>query len=96
VLLAAAAGASGAALSGMLKFRDEVKLGTQMREFLPVYLVQVVVGAVFGLFIDLVIAADWLSFAPSAASIGVLAFAAGFSEPFALGIVAWMTERAPA
>jgi hypothetical protein len=93
VLLAAAAGASGAALSGLLKFRDEVKLGAQMREFLPFYLVQVGVGAVFGLFIDLIIATDWLSIAPSTAGIGVLAFAAGFSEPFALGIVAKMTEK---
>ncbi len=94
VVLAAAAGASGAALSGLLKFRDEVRLGAQVREFLPFYLVQVVVGAVFGLFIDLVFAAGWLTFEPSAAGIGVLAFAAGFSEPFALGIVAKMTERA--
>jgi hypothetical protein len=94
LLLAAAAGASGAALSGLLKFRDEVKLGTQVREFLPFYLVQVVVGAVFGLFIDLVFAAGWLKIGPSVAGIGVLAFAAGFSEPFAIGIVAKMTERA--
>jgi hypothetical protein len=94
VLLATAAGAAGAALSGLLKFRDEVRLGAQVREFLPFYLVQVEVGAVFGLFIDLVFAAGWLTFAPSAAGIGVLAFAAGFSEPFALGIVAKMTERA--
>jgi hypothetical protein len=94
VLLAAAAGAAGAALSGLLKFRDEVRLGSQVREFLPFYLVQVEVGAVFGLFIDLVFAAGWLRFAPSAAGIGVLAFAAGFSEPFAVGIVAKMTERA--
>ena len=94
VVLAAAAGASGAALSGLLKFRDEVRLGSQVREFLPFYLVQVGVGAVFGLFINLVFAANWLSFAPSTAGIGVLAFAAGFSEPFALGIVAKMTDRA--
>jgi hypothetical protein len=40
VLLAAAAGAAGAALSGLLKFRDEVKLGAQVREFLAFYLVQ--------------------------------------------------------
>jgi hypothetical protein len=94
VVLAAAAGASGAALSGLLKFRDEVRLGSQVREFMPFYLVQVGVGAVFGLFINLVFAANWLSFAPSTAGIGVLAFAAGFSEPFALGIVAKMTDRA--
>ena len=93
-MLAAAAGASGAALSGLLKFRDEVRLGSQVREFLPFYLVQVGVGAVFGLFINLVFAANWLSFAPSTAGICVLAFAAGFSEPFALGIIAKMTDRA--
>ena len=94
VVLAATAGASGAALSGLLKFRDEVRLGSQAREFLPFYLVQIEVGAVFGLFIDLVFAANWLSFAPSTAGIGVLAFAVGYSEPFALGIIAKMTDRA--
>jgi hypothetical protein len=94
VLLAAAAGASGATVSGMLKFRDEVRLGAQVREFLPFYLVQAGIGAVFGLFIALVFAAGWLSFKPGAAGVGVLAFAAGFSEPVAIGIVAKMTERA--
>lgn len=94
VVLAAAAGASGAALSGLLKFRDEVRLGSQVREFLPFYLAQVGVGAVFGLFINLVFAANWFKFEPSTAGIGVLAFAAGFSEPFALGIIAKMTDKA--
>jgi hypothetical protein len=93
VLLAAAAGASGAALGGLLKFRDEVKPGAQVREFAPFYYVQVVIGAVFGLFIDIVFAAGWLKVGSSAAGIGVLAFVAGYSEPFALGIVAKMVER---
>jgi hypothetical protein len=97
VLLAAATGATGAALSGLLKFRDEVKLGAQVREFPLFYLVQVGVGAVFGLFVDLFFATGWLTLAPNSAGIGVAAFAAGFSEPFALGIVAKIikiTERA--
>jgi len=98
VLLAAAAGAAGAALSGLLKFRDEVKLGAQVREFLGFYLMQVGVGAVFGLFVDLFFATGWLKLTPNPAGIGVVAFAAGFSEPFALGIVSRIikiTERAP-
>jgi len=57
-------------------------------------MVQAGIGAVFGLFIALIFTAGWLSFKPGAASIGVLAFAVGFSEPFAIGIVAKMTERA--
>jgi hypothetical protein len=44
----------------MLKFRDEVRLGAQQREFLSFYLVQTGVGAVFGRFIALVFAAGWL------------------------------------
>jgi hypothetical protein len=98
VLLAATAGAAGAALSGLLKFRDEVKLGAQVREFLGFYLMQVGVGAVFGLFVDLFFATGWLKLTPNPAGIGVVAFAAGFSEPFALGIVSRIikiTERAP-
>jgi hypothetical protein len=65
VVLAAAAGASGATVSAMLKFRDEVRLGAQQREFLSFYLVQAGVGAVFGRFIALVFAAGWLSFKPA-------------------------------
>jgi len=94
VLLAAAAGASGASLSGLLKFRDEVKLGAQIREFLAFYLVQVIVGGMFGLLVFLVITAGWLDLGGNPARIGAVSFAAGFSEPFALGVVAKMTERA--
>jgi hypothetical protein len=35
VFLAAAAGAAGAVLSGPLKFRDEMRLGAQVKEFRP-------------------------------------------------------------
>jgi len=93
VLLAAAAGASGASLSGLLRFRDEVKLGAQIREFLAFYLAQVIVGGTFGLLVFLVITAGWIDLGGNAARIGAVSFAAGFSEPFALGVVAKMTER---
>ncbi len=94
VLLAAAAGASGASLSGLLKFRDEAKLGAQIREFLAFYMAQVIVGGMFGLLVFLVITAGWLDLGGNPARIGAVSFAAGFSEPFALGVVAKMTERA--
>jgi hypothetical protein len=94
VLLAAAAGASGASLSGLLKFRDEVRLGAQIKEFGALYLAQVIVGGVFGLLVFLVVTTGWLGLGTDAARIGVISFAAGFSEPFAVGIVAKMTERA--
>lgn len=51
VLLAASAVASGASLSGLLKFRDEVRLGAQIKEFWALYLAQAVVGGVFGLLV---------------------------------------------
>jgi hypothetical protein len=94
VLLAAAAGASGASLSGLLRFRDEVRLGGQVREFLPFYLAQVIVGGVFGLAILLVVTAGWLDLGTDAARIGAVSFLAGFSEPFAIGTVARLSERA--
>jgi hypothetical protein len=94
VLLAAAAGAAGASLSGILRFRDEIKLGAQVREFVPFYFVQFVVGAIFGLLVVLVSATGWLNLDASAAQIGAVSFAAGFSEPFAVGIVAKLAERA--
>jgi hypothetical protein len=51
VLLAASAVASGASLSGLLKFRDEVRLGAQIKEFWALYLAQAIVGGVFGLLV---------------------------------------------
>lgn len=93
VWLAAVAGAAGASLSGLLRFRDEVRLGSRMREFVPFYLAQVVVGSVFGLLFLLVITAGWLDLRSNSAQIGAVAFAAGFSEPFAVGVLARMTER---
>jgi hypothetical protein len=59
-----------------------------LRECPLLDLVQVGVGAVFGLFVDLFFGTGWLTFTPNSAGIGVVAFAAGFSEPFALGLVA--------
>jgi hypothetical protein len=94
VLLAAAAGAAGASLSGLLKFRDEMKLGSQVRDFWPFYLAQVLVGSVFGLLILLVAAAGWINIDEEGAAIGAVSFAAGFSEPFAVGVVAKLGERA--
>jgi hypothetical protein len=93
VLLGAVAGAAGASLSGLLKFRDEVRLGAEVREFTPFFLAQTVVGAVFGLLVVLVGAAGWIAVQDSPAGIGALSFAAGFSEPFALGIVTRLAER---
>lgn len=40
------------------------------------------------------ITTGWLGLGTDAARIGVISFAAGFSEPFAVGIVSKMAERA--
>lgn len=91
VVLALAGGAVGASLSGWLRFRDDVSLGSQMRGFMPVYLAQAVVGAVFGLVVVLVVEAGWLNWSFTDVGLGAIAVAAGFSEPFAVGVVARTT-----
>jgi hypothetical protein len=92
VFVGAAAGAAGASLSGLIKFRDEVRLGSEVREFTPFYLAQTLVGGVFGLLVVLLGESGWIALEDNVFGIGAISFAAGFSEPFALGIVARLTE----
>jgi hypothetical protein len=90
IALAAVAGALGAALSGTLKLRDHVTNINDLRAFSPSVVVQPLIGAIAGLLLLVVlnsrlITVNWGG--PEWASRGVIAFVAGFSEPFFLGII---------
>ncbi len=91
VVLAASAGAVGSVLSGTLKLRDELVELDDLRAFMPTMSIQPLVGAATGLVLLLVIESGAIQFSGSQeegwAIRGLLAFAAGFSEPFFLGVV---------
>ncbi|MGH3029475.1 MAG: hypothetical protein ACRDNE_01670 [Gaiellaceae bacterium] len=94
MLLAGAAGAVGATVSGAYKLRDQIDHINALREFEPVVAVQPLLGAAAGLFLLLVLKSGILQVGDSDlgwASIGVVAFVAGFSEPFVLGVVRRVT-----
>ena len=70
--------------------RDHVTNINDLRAFAPAIVVQPLIGATAGLLLlvaldSKLIAVNWGG--PDWASRGVIAFAAGFSEPFFLGIV---------
>ena len=104
MLLAGVAGAVGATVSGAYKLRDQIDHINALREFEPVVAVQPLLGVAAGLFLLLVLKSGILQVGDSDlgwASIGVVAFVAGFSEPFVLGVVGRVTgiadeaEKAP-
>lgn len=92
VLLAGCAGALGSTLSGVLKARDHLVQLDELRGFWPTMRVQPLVGASAGLVVLMVLQSEVLTFGTAEASSawsapGLLAFVAGFSEPFFLRIV---------
>ena len=103
LLLTALAGATGGALSGTRALRDAVNL-TRARGFQAWWWIQPAVGAAVGLLVYAVLQSPILSLPGSDAasstartsSFVVYAFAAGFSEPFILGILAKITGAADA
>ena len=103
VLLAACAGALGSTLSGILAVRDQLGRLDELRGFAPAMRVQPLVGACAGLFVLLALQSDVVSLGPTTEETWstqvLLAFVAGFSEPFFLGLVkrvAVLSERASA
>jgi hypothetical protein len=103
LLLTALAGATGGALSGTRALRETVNL-TRARAFQAWWWIQPAVGATVGLLIYAVLQSPILSLPGSdsastvarTSSLTVYAFAAGFSEPFILGILAKITGAADA
>jgi hypothetical protein len=87
VLLPAAGGMTGAALGMLFKLRDELKRGSQVREFLPFAMAQLIVGIAAGLFVSLVEASNLLNVVDNSAGVGAIAFVVGYSEAAFLGLI---------
>jgi hypothetical protein len=90
IFVAGAAGALGATLAGTMKIRDDLRELDDLRSFWPAMRVQPLVGATAGLIVLLVVETGTLDGggqAGSWAGRALVAFAAGFSEPFFLGLV---------
>lgn len=92
-LLAATAGADGAALGALLRLRDEVRFGARIREFISFFTGQIVVGVAAGLFALLAVRSEVLRVGGGTAGLGAFAFAVGFSEAAFIGLVARIGER---
>lgn len=95
VLLAGTAGLSGAALGGLLKLRDEVIRGAQLREFTPFYFGQLLLGVTAGLIGFAVDQSGIVDVAGETAGVATFAFALGFSEAAFLRLIARIGEPAP-
>jgi hypothetical protein len=91
-LLAAAAGATGAALGGLIKLRDEVRFGAQIREFVPFFVGQVIVGAAAGLLAFVTVQSGIVDLGEGSSGTAALGFVLGFSEAAFLGLVGRIGE----
>jgi hypothetical protein len=91
LVLTACAGGLGSTLSGVVKVRDQLVRLEELRSFGPAMRVQPLIGVCAGLIVFLALQSHAVSLGAAASSgwagKGLLAFAAGFSEPFFLGIV---------
>ncbi len=91
IVLVVSAGALGATLAGTFRVRDKLVQLDDLRSFWPAMRVQPLVGAVAGLVILLVLESGAVALGngntASWAAQALFAFAAGFSEPFFLGVV---------
>jgi hypothetical protein len=89
--LAASAGALGATLSGIFRVRDRLVELDDLRSFWPAMRIQPFIGVTAGLVTVFVLETGAVNLgagdAPSWAALGLFTFAAGFSEPFFLGLV---------
>jgi hypothetical protein len=90
VVLTLCAGALGSALSGIFKVRDQLIQLDELRSFWPAMRVQPLIGACGGMILLLALQSHAVSVGTVSEGLsgwGLLAFVAGFSEPFFLGIV---------
>jgi hypothetical protein len=86
-LLTAAGGAVGAALGGLIKLRDEISRGAEIREFAPFFLGQIIVGAAAGLLAFVTARAGIIELGGGTNGLAAFGFVAGFSEAAFVGIV---------
>jgi hypothetical protein len=84
---AAAAGAAGAALGGLIRLRDEVTLGSQVRQFWLFFVGQVLVGVAAGVITFLVDDGGLVAIAGGSSGVAAVAFAVGFSEAAFIGLL---------
>lgn len=96
-LLVAVAGAVGATLAAVFKLRDALPRLGDLRTFWYTFPLQIPLGAVAGLFLWLVLESGLVEVAGGEewAAAAVLAFAAGFSEPFLLKTLERITGAPP-
>jgi hypothetical protein len=90
LLLTLCAGGLGSTLSGIIKVRDQLERLDDLRSFWPAMRVQPLIGATAGLILFLALQSNAVAFGSTTdgwAGKGLLAFAAGFSEPFFLRLV---------
>jgi hypothetical protein len=93
ILLTVSAGALGSTLSGVFRVRDQLARLNELRSFGSCMRVQPLIGACAGLIVLLLIESKEIVFgsidpkSPTPAALALLAFAAGFSEPFFLGMI---------
>jgi hypothetical protein len=92
VLLAAAAGLAGAALGGLVELRDKVTRGAQVREFMPFYAGQLLIGVTAGLLVFAADASGLVAITGGAAGVATVAFAVGFSEAAFVRLLARVGE----
>jgi hypothetical protein len=82
-----AASVAGAALGQFMKLRDEVSRGAQVREFVPLFFGQAMVGFLTGLFVAMAAAQLSILKLDDPKAMPALAFAAGFSEAAFVGLI---------
>jgi hypothetical protein len=90
LLFAACAGGLGSTLSGIFKVRDQLERLDELRSFGPAMCVQPLIGACAGTMLLLALRSNAVSFGSTSSAwegMSLLAFVAGFSEPFFLGLV---------
>jgi hypothetical protein len=87
VLLPAVSGLTGAALGMLFKLRNELTRGSQIREYLPFAVAQLVVGITAGLFVSMVEGSGVVNLVDNAGGVGVISFVVGYSEAAFLGLV---------
>jgi hypothetical protein len=91
LLLSLCAGGLGSTVSGIFKVRDQLVRLDELRSFGPAMRVQPLIGACAGLILFLVLQSHAIALGSAESGgwsgLGLLAFVAGFSEPFFLGIV---------
>ncbi len=85
--LAVTAAMTGAVLGQLMKLRDEVTRGAQVRDFFPLFVAQVAVGLVTGLFVSVAAKQLGILNVNDSKQLATLSFVAGFSEAAFLGLV---------